>query len=102
MVRIPTHRAPSHPGEILLHEFLEPLGISQSELAGMIGVSFQRVNELVNGKRGMTPDTALRLEQVFGLDASTWLNLQLALDLWQVMHSKAAAEIRKIPRLQTA
>lgn len=51
--RVPTHRAPTHPGEMLLQEFLEPMGITQSELAGAIGVSFVRVNSIINGKRGI-------------------------------------------------
>lgn len=65
MVRIPSHGPPTHPGTMLVEEFLKPLGMSQVELADRIGVSFPRVNELVHGKRGMTPDTALRLERRF-------------------------------------
>lgn len=64
MVSIPTHGPPTHPGVMLLEEFLKPLGVSQVELAERIGVSFPRVNELIHGKRGMTPDTALRLERL--------------------------------------
>lgn len=79
-------------------EFLQPLGISQSELAKLIGVSYPRVNELVHGKRGMTPDTALRLERLFGMEAQFWLNLQLIWDLYQTMHSAAAKEISQIER----
>ena len=59
MVRVPTERVPTHPGEMLLEEFLEPLGITQQELADRIHVPYQRVNELVNGRRGVTPSTAL-------------------------------------------
>lgn len=58
MVRIPTHRAPTHPGKMLLEEFLRPLGVTQTKLASRLGVSYPRVNELVHGKRDMTPDTA--------------------------------------------
>jgi len=61
MVRIPTDGAPTHPGEMLAAEFLKPLGLSQTELAAKLEVSYPRVNELVHGKRGVTPDTALRL-----------------------------------------
>ena len=61
MVRIPTHRVPTHPGEMLLEEFIKPLGITQRELADSIHVSYQRVNEIINSKRGVTPSTALRL-----------------------------------------
>ncbi len=99
MVRIPTHGAPTHPGVMLLEEFLKPLGLSQVELAKRIGVSFPRVNEIIHGRRGVTPDTALRLERLFGMEAQFWLNLQLAWDLYQVANSPAARSIRKIRRL---
>lgn len=97
-MRIPTHGPPTHPGEMLLEEFLKPLGIAQVELARLIGVSYPRVNELIHGKRGMTPDTALRLERLFGMEAQFWLNLQLAWDLYQAMHSPAAADLATIQR----
>lgn len=98
MVRIPTHRAPTHPGEMLLKEFLEPMKISQSALAEGIGVTFARVNELVNGKRGVTAETALRLERFFGMEAQFWMNLQLRWDLYHAAHSAKAKEIAKIRR----
>ena len=101
MVRIPTHGPPTHPGEILLEDFLKPIGISQMELAKKISVSYPRVNELIHGKRGVTPDTALRLERLFGMEAQFWLNLQLAWDLYHATHSSAAKEIRKIKPVQT-
>ena len=82
MVRVPTHRAPTHPGEMLREEFLEPLGMTQSELAERIGVPFQRVNSLVNGRRNLTPDTALRLSKFFGTSAAFWMNHQLRWDLF--------------------
>lgn len=99
MVRLPTQRAPTHPGEMLLEEFLKPLGIPQTELAERLGVSYPRVNELIHGKRAMTPDTALRLERLLGVEAQFWLNLQLAWDLYQAAHSPAAKAIRRIRRL---
>jgi len=98
MLRIPTDRPPTHPGAMLREEFLEPLGISQTELAEWIGASYPRINELIHGKRGVTPDTALRLEQAFGMDAQFWLNLQLAWDLYQARHSPSAREIARIKR----
>ncbi len=98
MTRLPTNRAPTHPGEMLLEEFVRPLGITQTELAEWIGVSYPRLNELIHGKRSLTPDTALRLEQVFGMPAQFWLNLQLARDLYEARQSPAAREIRKIRR----
>ena len=100
MVRIPTHRPPTHPGEMLIEEFLKPLGLPQTELADRLGVSYPRVNELVHGKRDMTPDTALRLERLLGVEAQFWLNLQLAWDLYRAEHSVAAKEIAKIQPLK--
>ena len=100
MLRIPSHGPPTHPGEMLLEEFLKPLGMSQVQLAERIGVSYPRINELVKGKRVMTPDTALRLEKLFGMEAQVWLNLQLAWDLYHAIHSASAAEIARIQPLQ--
>lgn len=102
MVRIPTHRAPTHPGEMLLEEFLKPLGLTQTELAERLGVSYPRVNELVHGKRDMTPDTALRLERLLGVEAQFWLNLQLAWDLYHATHSAAAKQRDQIKPLKRA
>lgn len=99
MVRVPTHGPPTHPGEMLLEEFLEPLSLTQTELAEKLGVSYPRVNELIHGKRGVTPDTALRLERLLGMEAQFWLNLQLAWDLYHVKHSSAAKEIAKVKKL---
>jgi len=87
MVLIPTKRAPTHPGEILLEEFLMPMGITQRELADAIHVPYQRVNELVNQKRGVTPSTALRLARFFNVSADFWLNLQVRWDLYKVQES---------------
>ena len=98
MIRVPTHGAPTHPGEMLLEEFLKPLGITQREAATRLGISYPRINELVHAKRGVTPDTALRLEQLFGLEAQTWLNLQMAWDLYHVARTPEARAIRKIRR----
>jgi len=100
MVRIPTHGAPTHPGEMLLEEFLKPLGMTQTALAKRIGVSYPRVNELIHGKRGITPDTALRLERLLGMEAQFWMNLQVAWDLYQAQHQPAAKGIRKIKPLR--
>ena len=72
---------PIHPGEILLEEFLEPLGISQYRLAKDISVPARRINEIVHGKRSITADTALRLSRYFGLSDRFWLNLQARYDL---------------------
>lgn len=82
MVRVPTNRIPTHPGEILLEEFLNPMGISQRDLANNIQVPYQRINEIVNGRRGITPGTALRLAKFFDMSAEFWMNLQLRWDLY--------------------
>ena len=84
---------------MLLEEFLKPLALNQRELAEHLGVSYPRVNELIHGKRGVTPDTALRLQQLFGMEAQFWLNLQMAWDLYQASRSPEARRIRKIKRL---
>lgn len=89
MVRIPTHRAPFHPGEILLEEFLEPMGLTQRELADAIGVPYQRVNEIVNGRRGITASTALRLGKYFGTTPGLWMNLQMGWDLYHAQQDEA-------------
>ena len=89
MVRIPTHRTPIHPGEILQEEFLKPIELTQRELAERIRVPYQRVNELVNGRRGVTPSTALRLARFFGTSAGFWMNLQLRWDLYRVANAES-------------
>ncbi len=76
-----TKLAPIHPGEILMEEFLKPMGISQYRVAKDINVSARRVNEIVLGKRSITPDTALRLSMYFGLSERFWINLQARYDL---------------------
>jgi addiction module HigA family antidote len=96
-VRIPKERVPTSPGEMLREEFLEPLGMTQVELAQRIRVPYVRVNELVNGKRRVTPSTALRLAKAFGTSPEFWLNGQLALDLYRVINDKQeTAEVEKI------
>ena len=99
MVRIPTHRQPTHPGEMLLEEFLEPMGLSQRALAEGIGVPYQRVNELVNRRRGVTPSTALCMGKFLGTSADFWLNLQQRWDLYHTARAEAAA-LRKIKRVR--
>lgn len=88
MIGLPTNRPPTHPGEILLEEFLEPLEMSQSELARRIHVSYPRVHEIVHGKRGVTPDTACRLAKLFGTTPDFWLEGQKDWDLWHTLRSE--------------
>ncbi len=89
MVLVPTDRIPTHPGEMLLEEFLIPMKLTQRELAEALHVPYQRVNELINGRRGITPGTALRLGKYFDVSPSFWLNLQLRWDLYHAMRSEA-------------
>ena len=88
MTRIPSEREPTHPGEVLLEEFLQPMDLTQKELADGIHVPYQRVNEIVNGKRGVTPSTALRLAQFFDTSPGFWMNLQLTWDLYHVQQEE--------------
>ena len=98
-MRVPKYRPPTHPGEMLLEEFLEPMSLTQKELADAIHVPYQRVNELVKGKRGMTPSTALRLAKFFGMSPDFWMTLQLRWDLFHARQSEAE-ELKKIrPRI---
>ena len=92
-LRLPKNRPPTHPGEVLLEEFLKPYGLTQKELAERLKVSYPRINDLVHGRRGVTPDTALRLARYFGTSPEFWLNLQLAYDLYQ---AEAKGDYREI------
>ncbi len=85
MVRVPTHRPPTHPGEMLMEEFLIPMDMSQTQLSKAIGISYQRINEIVNGKRGITPETALLLAKYLGTSEFFWMNLQ---NRWDLYHAK--------------
>jgi len=99
MIRIPTDREPTHPGEMLREEFLVPMHISQRDLADAIHVPYQRINELVNKKRGITPSTALRLAKFFGMSADFWLNMQMRWELFKAKNSEANA-LREIQDYQ--
>jgi addiction module HigA family antidote len=101
MVRVPSHRAPIHAGEILLEEFLKPMEITQRDLADAIRVPYQRVNELVNGRRGVTPSTSLRLSKFFGTSADFWMNLQLRWDLYHAKQEEADA-LKKIRTIRSS
>ena len=89
MIRIPTHRAPTHPGEMLEAEFLNPLGLTKRELAEAVMLPYRHINELVNQQRNVTPAIALRLSKYFGLSADFWMNLQLRWDLYHVRQHEA-------------
>ena len=87
-MKIPKHRPPSHPGEILRQDFLEPIGLTQTQLSDAIHVPFQRINELINEKRGITPSTALRLSKFFGNSSQFWLNLQNNWELYYIFQEE--------------
>ena len=101
MIRVPTHREPTHPGEMLLEEFLTPMELSQRDLADGIRVPYQRINELVNRRRGITPATALRLAKFFGTTAGFWMNLQLRWELYHAQRKEAKA-LRSIKPMRKA
>ena len=100
--RLPRERPPTHPGEMLLEEFLKPLGITQVAFARQLGISFPRLNGVVRRRRGMTPDTALRLERVTGVSAAFWLGLQQDWDLWHAERGDAAKAIAALAPLEIA
>lgn len=100
-MKIPKYRPPNHPGEILLKDFLEPMGITQRQLADAIHVPYQRINELVNQKRGITPSTAIRLSKFFGNSSQFWLNLQQNWELYHVMKEEEE-ELKTIFQFKSA
>ena len=93
---IPEHRIPTHPGVILSQEFLAPLGISQVAFAAHLGVPVQRINELVRGKRGVTPETAWLLSQALNTTPEFWVNLQAAHDLARSRPSEPVRQVAAV------
>jgi len=93
---LPKNRTPTHPGEILLEEFLKPLGVTQVAFAEHIGVSVQRVNELIRGKRGVSPETAWLLSQALGTTPQFWVNLQANHDLAASRPTKSIRKLRRV------
>jgi antitoxin HigA-1 len=93
--------APIHPGEVLLEEFIEPLGLTQHALAVAVAVPPRRINEIVHGKRRITADTALRLARYFGTTDRFWLNLQVRLDL-EVERDRLGSALQAITPLRSA
>lgn len=94
---LPQRRRPSYPGEILRYEFLEPLGLTQQQLANAIGVTRVRVNEIILGKRSLTPDTAFRLAKYFDTTPDFWIGLQMNVDMWHALQSNKRAYERIRP-----
>jgi addiction module HigA family antidote len=95
-MRLPKNRRPTHPGKVFLEDFLIPLGITQKDAAERLRISYPRMNEIIKGKRSVTPDTALRLARFTGTEPEFWLNLQQAVDLWDAVHSDQARELKEI------
>jgi addiction module HigA family antidote len=93
---IPENRIPTHPGVVLSQEFLVPLGLSQVALAAHLGVSVQRINELVRGKRGITPETAWLLAQALNTTPEFWINLQSAYDLARCRPAQAVEHLASV------
>lgn len=91
----PKHRTPSHPGEILREEFLKPLGVTQVDFSAHIGVPLQRVNEIVRGKRGVSPETAWLFSGALGTTPEFWVNLQAAYDLAVSRPSRSVRRMRR-------
>lgn len=87
---LPKNRPPTSPGEVLVEEFLGPLGLTQVELARLMNIPLQRVNTVVTGKRAITAETAVLLARVLGTSAAFWMNLQVAVDLWNAERKLAA------------
>jgi addiction module HigA family antidote len=94
---LPKYRRPTHPGEIIRYEFLEPLNLTQQELAEAIGVTRVRINEIILGKRAITLDTAFRLSKFFNTTADFWIGLQTNFDMWETLQSNKAAYERIKP-----
>jgi addiction module HigA family antidote len=96
---LPKNRRPTPPGEILKHEFLVPLDMTQTQLADAVGITRVRVNEIILGKRSITPDTAFRLGQYFNTTPEFWLGLQMDIDMWDTLQAHAC-EYTKIAPLK--
>jgi antitoxin HigA-1 len=98
---VPTDREPTPPGEMLNEEFVKPLGLTQAELAARLGMSRPAVNAIINGKRAITPITAMRLGKAFGTSPEFWINGQVSLDLYRAEHDakhvRAVAKIAPFP-----
>ncbi|MCA9734740.1 HigA family addiction module antidote protein [candidate division KSB1 bacterium] len=95
---LPKNRRPIHPGEILRYEFIEPLNMTQQQLADAIGVTRVRINEIILGKRSITPDTAFRLARYFNTTPEFWIGMQIDIDMWDTLqqHKKEYDNIDSI------
>jgi antitoxin HigA-1 len=98
MRMVPSDREPTPPGEMLREEFIGPLGLTQAELAAKLGMPRTAVNAIINGKRAITPATAMRLGKAFGTSAEFWLNGQISLDLYRAEHDQA--QVRAVAKIR--
>lgn len=102
-VPLPTHRRPTTPGEMLRHEFMEPMGLTQQALADALGIDRPDLNAILNDRRSITVKMALRLQRVLGVPARFWMNVQQTLDLWDAIHDpETRREIKRLKRLTRA
>jgi len=99
-MRLPSHRPPFHPGEILQEEFMQPYHLTQSTLAELIGLPVEQIAAIIHHQQPITPDIALRLSRLFGTSPELWLNGQMQWDIWQILHSKKASELNTIKQLR--
>ena len=95
---LPKNRRPVHPGEVIREEYLKPLGLTQQQLANALGVTRVRINEIILGKRSVTPDTAFRLSKYFNTTPDFWINLQMNVDMWDTFqrHKKEYDNIQSV------
>ncbi|MCP4345599.1 MAG: HigA family addiction module antidote protein [Desulfobacterales bacterium] len=96
MMRLPTNRPPVHPGEILLKEFMIPHKLTQTEIASRIGVTKELIHDLINGRKGIDANLALRLSRLFSTSPELWMNGQSAWDMWHLMHGNIPDELEAI------
>lgn len=93
---VPSKKRPPHPGEIIRELYMEPLDLTCRDLAAAMDISYVRLNEILNGRRGISPDTAMRLARVFDTSDALWMNMQMMLDLFDARHSPEAKRIAKL------
>jgi antitoxin HigA-1 len=98
-MRIPKYRRPITPGEVLREDYIDAVGMTQGEFAAALGVDRATVNEIINGRRSVTPEMAVRLGHVLGTSFQYWLNLQWGIDTYNALHSPIKAEVEKLPVL---
>jgi len=99
-MRMPTNQPPIHPGEILLEEFIKPYGITPAELSRRIGISHKEINAVINGKKAISTDMALRLSRLFGTSAELWLSGQMKWDIWHRLHGEHVDELEEIKPIE--